>query len=57
MQVKWLRTALRNLDAEAAFIAEDDPAAARGGGLPLVRRRNIAPVSGADSSSTFPTLA
>jgi toxin ParE1/3/4 len=29
MQVKWLRTALRNLDAEAAFIAEDDPAAAR----------------------------
>lgn len=29
MQVKWLRTALRNLDAEAAFIAEDNPAAAR----------------------------
>ncbi len=29
MQVKWLRTALRNLDTEAAFIAEDDPAAAR----------------------------
>jgi toxin ParE1/3/4 len=29
MQVKWLRTALRNLDAEAAYIAEDDPAAAR----------------------------
>jgi toxin ParE1/3/4 len=29
MQVKWLRTALRNLDAEAAFIAGDDPAAAR----------------------------
>lgn len=29
MRVKWLRTALRNLDAEAAFIAEDDPAAAR----------------------------
>ena len=29
MQLKWLRTALRNLDAEAAFIAEDDPAAAR----------------------------
>ena len=27
---KWkLRTALRNLDAEAGFIAEDDPAAAR----------------------------
>jgi plasmid stabilization system protein ParE len=24
-----LRTALRNLDAEASFIAEDDPAAAR----------------------------
>ena len=29
MQVKWLRMALRNLDAEAAYIAEDDPAAAR----------------------------
>ena len=29
MRVKWLRTALRNLDAEAGFIAEDDPAAAR----------------------------
>jgi toxin ParE1/3/4 len=29
MQVKWLRTALRNLDAEAAFVAEDDPTAAR----------------------------
>jgi toxin ParE1/3/4 len=29
MQVKWLRTALRNLDAESAFIANDDPAAAR----------------------------
>jgi toxin ParE1/3/4 len=29
MHVKWLRTALRNLDAEAAFIAEDHPAAAR----------------------------
>jgi toxin ParE1/3/4 len=29
MHVKWLRPALRNLDAEAAFIAEDDPAAAR----------------------------
>ena len=29
MQVKWLRTALRNLDAEAAFIAEDDSAAAK----------------------------
>ena len=29
MQVKWLRTALRNLDAEADFIANDNPAAAR----------------------------
>jgi toxin ParE1/3/4 len=34
MQVRWLRTALRNLDAEAAFIVEDDPAAAR----PVVQR-------------------
>lgn len=29
MRVRWLRTALRNLEAEASFIAEDDPAAAR----------------------------
>ena len=29
MQVKWLRTALRNLDEEATYIASDDLAAAR----------------------------
>jgi len=29
MRVKWLRTALRNLDEEADHIATDDPAAAR----------------------------
>jgi plasmid stabilization system protein ParE len=29
MRVRWLRTALRNLDDEATFIATDDPAAAR----------------------------
>ena len=29
MQVKWLRTALRNLDDEALFIAIDNPAAAQ----------------------------
>ena len=28
MQIKWLRTALRNLDAEAESIARDNPAAA-----------------------------
>ncbi|MFO1429278.1 MAG: type II toxin-antitoxin system RelE/ParE family toxin [Candidatus Competibacteraceae bacterium] len=28
MQIKWLRTALRNLDAEAEYIARDNPAAA-----------------------------
>ena len=28
MRVKWLRTALANLDAEAIFIARDNPAAA-----------------------------
>ena len=28
MRVRWLRTALANLEAEAAYIAEDDPAAA-----------------------------
>jgi plasmid stabilization system protein ParE len=29
MRVKWLRNALRNLDAEASYIAADDDAAAR----------------------------
>ncbi len=29
MRVRWLRTALRNLDEEASFIAADDAAAAR----------------------------
>lgn len=29
MQVKWLRTALRNLDEEATYIAGDDVTAAR----------------------------
>ncbi|RLA41009.1 MAG: type II toxin-antitoxin system RelE/ParE family toxin [Gammaproteobacteria bacterium] len=29
MQVKWLNTALQNLDDEAEYIAKDDPAAAR----------------------------
>jgi toxin ParE1/3/4 len=29
MRVRWLRTALRNLDEEASFVAADDPAAAR----------------------------
>ena len=29
MQIKWLRTALRNLDHEAEYIAKDDPQAAR----------------------------
>ena len=29
MRVKWLRTALRNLDEEATYIAADDPLAAR----------------------------
>jgi len=29
MLVRWLRTALRNLEDEAAHIAADDPAAAR----------------------------
>lgn len=28
MRVKWLRKALANLDAEASYIDEDDPAAA-----------------------------
>ncbi|MEJ7686409.1 MAG: type II toxin-antitoxin system RelE/ParE family toxin [Variovorax sp.] len=29
MQVKWLATALRNLDDEAEYVAADDPQAAR----------------------------
>ncbi len=29
MRVRWLRTALRNLDEEATYIAADDEAAAR----------------------------
>jgi toxin ParE1/3/4 len=40
MQVRWLRTALRNLDDEAAFIAAEDPAAAR-----LVVRRVLLAVA------------
>lgn len=29
MRLRWLRQALRNLDDEAAYVAADDPAAAR----------------------------
>lgn len=29
MRVRWLRTALRNLDEEVTYIAADDPTAAR----------------------------
>ncbi len=29
MRVRWLRKALQNLDAQARYIATDDPAAAR----------------------------
>jgi addiction module RelE/StbE family toxin len=29
MRIRWLRTALRNLDTEAAYIARDDPGAAQ----------------------------
>ncbi|MFZ4499506.1 MAG: type II toxin-antitoxin system RelE/ParE family toxin [Burkholderiales bacterium] len=29
MRLRWLRRALENLDAEAAYIAQEDPAAAR----------------------------
>ena len=29
MQVKWLRTALQNLENEADYIAQEDPAAAK----------------------------
>lgn len=40
MRVRWLRTALRNLEAEASFIAKDDAAAAR-----LVVQRVLAAVA------------
>ena len=40
MRLEWLRTALRNLEDEAAYIAEDDPAAAK-----LVVTRIFAAVS------------
>lgn len=40
MRVSWLRTALRNLEAEASFIAKDDAAAAR-----LVVQRVLAAVA------------
>ncbi|WP_448682655.1 type II toxin-antitoxin system RelE/ParE family toxin [Pseudomonas nicosulfuronedens] len=29
MRIDWLRTALRNLDTEAGYIAQDNPTAAR----------------------------
>jgi toxin ParE1/3/4 len=40
MRVRWLRTDLHNLDEDAGFIAEDDPAAAR-----LVVERILAAVA------------
>jgi toxin ParE1/3/4 len=40
MQVKWLRKALQNLDDEAAYIAQDNPASAQ-----LVVQRIIAAVN------------
>ena len=38
VQVRWLAKALRNLDDEAEFVAQDDPAAARA----LVQRIQVA---------------
>ena len=40
MRLKWLPTALRNLDSEASYIAADEPAAAR-----LVVQRVLAAVA------------
>ncbi|HEY9239119.1 MAG TPA: type II toxin-antitoxin system RelE/ParE family toxin [Burkholderiaceae bacterium] len=40
MRVEWLRQALRNLENEAAYIAADDPGAAR-----LVVSRTLAAVA------------
>ncbi len=37
MRVRWLRRALANLDAEAEYIAVDDPAAARRAVLRILR--------------------
>jgi len=40
MEIRWLRTALDNLDQEATFIAREDPEAAR-----IVVRRVVQTVS------------
>ena len=48
MRVKWLQKALRNLDAEASYIAADDEAAAR-----LVVTRVVAAV---DALASQPSL-
>ena len=40
MQIKWLRKALKNLDEQAEYIAQDDPQAAR-----LVVQRIVQAVS------------
>lgn len=40
MRLRWLRTALRNLDDEASYVAADDPAAAH-----LVVRRILSSVA------------
>ena len=48
MRVRWLQKALRNLDAEASYIAADDDAAAR-----LVVARVLAAV---DTLADLPSL-
>ena len=43
MQVKWLKTALKNLNDEAAYIAQEDPAVARLAVQRLVDAINLLP--------------
>ena len=44
MKIRWLRTALRNLDEQAGYIANDEPAsynsAAHGAGRAMSRRQS-----------------
>ena len=48
MQVEWLRAALRNLDDEAAYIAEENPKAAH--------EFVLAILSGLEQVAAFPAM-
>ena len=48
MRIRWLRTALANLNAEAEYIARDNPAAGNGGWCTLDAREHIGGCEGFD---------